>query len=270
MQTTLIGDTKVSVIGQGTYGFSGALDNHRVVDPFVDALRFGYDLGMTLVDTAEIYGRGDSERIVGKSIEGRNREDIFIATKVWTSNLMHDDVLKACKRSLARLNTKYIDLYQIHWPNHSVPMKETMLAFDELMDSGLIRNIGVSNFSMNQMREAQDALTKFRIVSNQVPFSLDEREIETSVIPYCRKNEIAVIAYSPLKHTNFGRGNLAKTLNQISKDLNKTPRQIALNWLISKSSIPIPKASKIEHVKENSEASDFVLGSAEMAQLNSL
>ncbi len=271
MLTTTIGNCKVPVLGQGTYGFGGKFSrNSKEMPYFVKSLRLGFDLGMTLVDTAEIYAEGESEHIVGKAMVGHIREDLFIATKVWKTNLSYYDVFKACKGSLKRLNTKYIDLYQVHWPNPTIPIRETMQAFEKLMSDGLIRGIGVSNFSVGELKEAQASLSKQNIISNQVPYSLDNREIESSVLPFCKHNKIAVIAYSPLKHLNMLSDRASKILGRLARNRKKTGAQIALNWLISKGTIPIPKATNEVHVKENAAAADFNLSLEEVLALDSV
>ncbi len=144
-----IGKREVPAIGQGTYGFGGFFGRgHGHESEIVEVLRHGFSLGMTLVDTAEIYDSGLSEEIVGKAMAGLNRDEIYIATKVWRNHLGHDAVIKSCRRSLERMKVKSIDLYQVHWPDESIPVKETMHAFEKLVDDGLVQSIGVSNFSV--------------------------------------------------------------------------------------------------------------------------
>jgi diketogulonate reductase-like aldo/keto reductase len=265
-----IGDRKVSAVGQGTYGFGGYFGReHGHERALVEALRLGYSLGMTLVDTAEVYGSGLSEEIVGKSIEGLDRESIYIATKVWRNHLSYDSVIKSCKKSLERMKVKKIDLYQIHWPDSSTPLKETMKAFEALVDQGLISDIGVSNFSVKQMKEAIGALSKNELKSNQLEYSLDHREIEREVIPFCKENKIAVIAYSPLGTGELLHGAKSKALSEVAKTYGKTMAQVALNWIYSKGAISIPKASNIQHVKENALATDFQLSEQDIGYLES-
>jgi len=187
---------KVSVIGMGTYYdpawiVLSRLGIRRGYARKLTALRVGLEGGINFIDTAEIYG---SEPLVGEAIRGFNRDDLFIATKVWPTHVRYDALIKAAKRSVGRLGVKYIDLYQIHFPNRRVPITETMRAMEYLVDNGIIRFIGLSNFSLDQIIEAQGALKKYEIVSIQMPYSLMDRAIEKDIIPYARKNGMAVIA----------------------------------------------------------------------------
>jgi diketogulonate reductase-like aldo/keto reductase len=163
----------------------------------IEALQLGYRLGMCFVDTAEMYGSGHSEELVAESLKNTN-EKVFVASKVSPQHFNYDNVLKSCQASLKRLEMKQLDLYQLHWPNPRIPISETMRAMEKLANDGLIRHIGVSNFSVQQMKDAQNALSKHHVVSNQVEYSLVDRSIESDILPYCQKNKITVIAYSPL------------------------------------------------------------------------
>ena len=200
-----------------------------------------------------MYGAGHSEELVGKAIKGL-REKIFIATKVSPEHLSYDGVLKASERSLKHLDTDYIDLYQVHAPSPSIPIKETMRAMEHLVDESSIRFIGVSNFSVNSLREAQESLSKYQIVSNQVEYNLLNRSIEKDLLPFAEKERITIMAYSPFATGHIlsysGRGR--ETLEQLAEKYNKTFAQICLNWLISKKPvIAIPKAISLEHLEEN-------------------
>jgi diketogulonate reductase-like aldo/keto reductase len=250
---------KVSVIGMGTWfdpfwTFVAAVFRiYRHARASIEALKIGLDAGINLIDTAEIYY---TEPLVAKAIEGRKRDELFIASKVWSTHLHYDDVIKACNRSLRKLRTSYIDLYQIHFPNSRVPINETMRAMEKLVDEGKIRYIGVSNFSLTQMIEAQNALSKYELVSTQMEYNLLHRNIERDILPYCKKERIAVLAYYPLAHgklagSMFSSSSIYRTISL--KYGGKTPAQIALNWLLSKSDIvfPIPRGSNPSHVKEN-------------------
>jgi diketogulonate reductase-like aldo/keto reductase len=242
---------KVSVIGMGTW-MMGTVSSPKGRLEQVGSLRRGLELGVNLIDTAEYYGDGKAEQLVGEAIKDRKRDDVFIATKVWPTHLHHDDVLEACDRSIQRLGVRQIDLYQVHWPNPRVPIRETMSAMEKLVRDGLVRHIGVSNFSVDQTRDAQAALTKSELVSNQVEYSLSERAIEKDVLPYCEKEGITVIAYSPL-----GRGNIPASLipRSILTKYHLTPMQAALNWVTFKDRVvAIPKSAKREHTEENAGA----------------
>lgn len=249
---------KVPVLGQGTWGIGGfyTRDESRDAEA-IAALRLGIELGMTLIDTAEAYGAGHSEEVVGRAIAGSN-VDVFVATKVSPEHLSYESVIRSAKASLSRLNVKVIDLYQIHWPNPRIPIRETMRAMERLVKDGLVRFIGVSNFSVSEMEEAMASLAREEIVSNQVEYSLLERSIERELLPFCEKEKITVIAYSPLGRGKLSepRGYLEKykadTLQSLADKYGKTPSQVALNWVVRRPSvIAIPKAIKLEHVREN-------------------
>ncbi len=240
----------VAEIGLGTWRYAGGSV----------PLRAGIALGADFIDTAERYGTEDA---VGEAIAGI-REKVFVATKVRHENLRYDDVLQAADNSLKRLGIDTIDLYQIHRPNPQVRIAETMRALDELVDGGKVRFIGVSNFSVIQFEEAQ-ALTKNRIVSNQVRYSIVDRTIERDVLPYCQKNGVTVIAYSPLAR---GIGNLRdgltnNALTKAAESEGKTEAQVALNWCIAKENvIAIPRVSSVEHAEDVCGASGWKLSAA--------
>ncbi len=198
---------------------------------------------------------------------------MFIATKVWPTHLRYEAVIKATKRSLARLGVKYIDLYQIHFPNRRVPITETMRAMEYLVDNGLIRFIGLSNFSLNQVIEAQGALKKYEVASIQMPYSLMDRRIEADIIPYAKKNGMAVIAYYPLGHGRLIREFPRDALEVIARNHGpKTVAQVVLNWIISKHEnvFPIPRASNPDHVRENLGAAGWRLSEEEIRILESI
>jgi len=267
---------KVSAIGMGTYYdvswiMASRLFSHRQGrDEKVAALKSGIELGINLIDTAEMY---DTEPLVAETIRGFKRDALFIATKVWSTHLRYDQVLKAAQRSLEKLQCSYIDLYQIHWPNPLVPIKETMRAMEKLVDEGKARYIGVSNFSLSQMKEAEEALSKHELVSNQVQYSLKVRKIETDLLPYCDRNSIAILAYRPVAHGELANpsGNLKAVVDEISQRHDgKTPAQIALNWLVNKSKMifPIPRASRPQRVTENAGAVGWNLDPADLVKLD--
>lgn len=263
-----IGERVVPVIGQGTYGFGGYFNREGVREnELIEALRYGISLGMTLIDTAEIYGSGMSEEIVGKAVARSKREDVFIATKVWRNHLEYDAVIKSCQKSIERMKVRSIDLYQIHWPDETTPIKETMRAFEKLADDGLIHNIGVSNFSVRELKEAMGALSRHELRSNQVHYSLDHRSAEREILPFCRENKISVIAYSPLGTGDVLHGRKSKVLSEVGAKYGKSKAQVALNWLVSKGVIAIPKASKKEHLAENSKSTEFMLSKGDIALL---
>ena len=193
----------------------------------VEAIRLGLDLGMTFIDTAEMYGAGHSEEVVAEALEGR-RERVFVASKVSPRHFAHDDVLRSARMSLKRLNRKQVDLYQLHWPNPKIPIAETMRAMEKLVKEGLVRFIGVSNFSIEQTRDAQESLSREKIVSNQIEYSLVDRSPESGLLQYCKKEGVTVIAYSPLGQGKIprGRGAPFKVLDEMVGRLGRTRNQI--------------------------------------------
>jgi diketogulonate reductase-like aldo/keto reductase len=222
----------------------------------IEALRLGLDLGMKHIDTAEMYGNGRSEELVAEALAGR-REQVFLVSKVMPSNASYEGTLKACERSLKRLRTNFLDLYLIHWPSSQYPIKETMRAMEKLVDEGMIKFIGVSNFDLDQLREAQHALKKHRIACNQVLYHLAYRDIERDLLPYCIESEIAIVGYSPFGHGNFPspQSKGGKVLAEIAKRHSSTVRQVALHFLTRHPALfTIPKAGNPDHIREISGA----------------
>ncbi|MDG6923670.1 MAG: aldo/keto reductase [Nitrososphaerota archaeon] len=264
---------KLSTIGMGTYYdpvwimLATLLGIQRGRESKLKALTAGLDSGINFIDTAEIYR---SESIVADAIAGRKRDEIFIASKVWSNHLKPEALAKACKKSLERLHTPYIDLDQIHFPSSRVPIKETMGAMEDLMEKGMIRSIGISNFSYAQLVEAVEAMKKHEISSVQLNYNLAHRDVEREILPYCEKENIALIAYYPLGH-----GKLARDSRGIKEVVSNragkiSPPQVALSWLTTRSECvyPIPRASTMDHVKEDALAGDVVLSQEEMEMLD--
>ncbi|MGC8600460.1 MAG: aldo/keto reductase [Nitrososphaeria archaeon] len=286
---------KVSKIGIGTWQASGDAWGQDVIDDnIVKAIKRSHELGVNLVDTAEIYGNGHSETVVGKALKDIGRENMVVATKVAGAHLRHDELLKSAELSMKRLGISYIDLYQIHWPDpwEQIPLRETMKAMEELYVQGKIRAIGVSNFAVRDLEEARSYLSKTDIVSNQVRYNMLQREIEEEVMPYCRKNGITIIAWSPLAQgalsgkysaENVPRdrirsGNevfkpenmkqierLLGVLREIAQRRKKTVSQVALNWVVSHEGvIAIPGAKTPEQAEENAGAAGWKLSDEEL------
>ena len=255
----------------GTWRMGGGMGPDSSKDQNdVEALRLGLDLGMTLIDTAEMYGSGHSEEIVSRVLKGWKRP-VFVASKVSPSHFAHADVLRSARKSLDRLGVKQMDLYQLHWPNPNVPIGETMQAMEKLVQDGLVRHIGVSNFSVEQLKEAQASLSRAEIASNQVEYSLLDRSVELGTLPFCQNQGVTLIAYSPLAQGRIanGRGGGFKVMDEIAGKLGKTRSQIALNWLLREESVVvIPKASDKTHVRENSQAVCWKLSPEQIERLN--
>ncbi len=263
---------KIPALGLGTWGMGGFSSKHfGGDDEAARALRLGLELGMRFIDTAEMYGRGHSEEVVAKAVETQ-RESVFIATKVSGENLSFEHVLRSCESSLKRLQTTYVDLYQVHWPNSSIPIAETMKAMERLVTEGKVRHVGVSNFSVQQTREAQTALSKTILASNQVEYSLLDRSIEEDLLPFAAKEHITIIAYSPVARGRIpegGRDKRWQLLEKIASKYGKTRAQVALNWLIVKDPVvAIPKAVRLDHVKENVGAAGWMLSKEDQDALN--
>lgn len=263
MEVKPLGNTGVMVpeIGLGTWNYKGG----------VEPLRRGIELGAWFIDTAEGYR---TEGVVGKAIRGI-RDSVFVATKVSGRNLRYDDVLRAAEGSLRLLDTDHIDLYQIHWPNSSVPIKETLRAMEELVDSGQVKYIGVSNFSTGETQEAQAAMNKYPIVSNQVLYNLNSREIERDLLPYCEKHNVTIIAYTPLddgrlvRMSRLRRNGRMEVLEEIASQVEKTPAQVALNWCNRLPNvISIPKSDSVERTVENCGASGWSLSEEQVRLLD--
>ncbi len=239
------------LLGMGTYGMGGRMERDESNrDESVEILKQGISLGLSVIDTAEVYGQGLCEEIVGKAIKNVPREQIYLISKVWRDHMHFDDVLRAAKGSLHRLGTEYIDLYLVHWPNEEVPVSETMRAMEKLLDDGMVRAIGVSNFSVVQMEQAQQSLHHSKIAACEFEYNLSHHDADQDILPYCKAHEILPIAYRP-----FAKGELAKSHNDrvevLAKKYAKTPAQILLNWLLSQGILAIPKASSPEHMEEN-------------------
>ena len=231
----------------------------------VAALRLGIDLGMTLIDTAEMYGEGGAEKVVADAIEGQ-RDCVFVVTKVSPHNASRTELPKACERSLKRLRIEVIDLYLLHWRSNT-PLAETVEAFERLRSTGKIRRWGVSNFDVEDMSELFAIEDGSACAANQVLYNLEHRAIESGVLPWSQKNKIPIMAYSPVGH---GRGLLKNaTLKKIAKRHHSTPGQIALAWVLRQPGvIAIPKAGNQAHVRDNAESLEIQLTHEDSADID--
>jgi diketogulonate reductase-like aldo/keto reductase len=257
---------EVPVIGQGTWMMEG---NRKAEERAIEALRSGLDLSLTFIDTAEMYGNGHVEELVGEAIAGR-RDEAFLVSKVLPSNASYKGTLRACEQSLKRLKSEWLDLYLLHWPGGH-PIGETMRAMEELVEAQKIRFIGISNFDVEEVQEAQRALRKQRLACNQVLYHLHDRGIERRLIPYCAQNEIAVIGYSPFGHGSFPSAGSkeAKLLAGIGRRHRRTARQVALNFLTRHPFVfSIPKAANVDHVKENSGGAGWTLRDDDIGRID--
>jgi diketogulonate reductase-like aldo/keto reductase len=244
---------KIPVYGLGTWKMGGGLtrDPNNNDNADINAIKYAIESGVTHIDTAEAYANGHAEKLVSKAIKDYPRKNLFLVSKVYSTNLKHDDLLRSAEGSLKRLYTDYLDLYLVHAPNDNIQLKETMRAMDNLVDNGRVKNIGVSNFSIEELEDAQ-SYTKNKIVTNQVQYSLNYRQPETSgLLKYCQENDIILTAYKPLEVGKLARYE-SRILDKLAKKYNKSRAQIAINWLISKPNVvAISKTGIKKHLDEN-------------------
>ena len=252
---------RIPALGQGTWRFA---DDSRHRQDEIEALRLGLDLGMTLIDTAEMYGDGAAEELIGEAIAGR-RDEVFLVSKVLPDNATRSGTIAACERSLRRLQTDRIDLYLLHWRSRR-SLAGTVAAFVELLRAGKIRYWGVSNFDVADMEELAAVADGSDTAANQVLYNLARRGIEYDLLPWCRGRNVPVMAYSPVE-----QGYLLErpVLKRVADPLGATPAQVALAWLLRHDDvIAIPKAATSAHVRENRAALDLRLGERDLADLD--
>jgi aryl-alcohol dehydrogenase-like predicted oxidoreductase len=290
---------KVSSVGIGMWQAGGKAWGSDVRDADCrKAMERAVELGINLADTAEAYGDGHSETVMNRAIRDVGRDRVFVATKVGGWHLRADDVKKACEGSLKRLGVRELDLYQVHWPDpwSQVPLRETMKALEALHRAGKVRHVGVSNFAVRDLEEARQHLSRIDIASNQVRYNMLQREVEAEVVPYCRREGIAILAWSPIgkgilsgKYHNgkrpkdrvrsdedlFKPVNIRRTapliaqLRRVAKSRGKTPAQVALAWLRRHPHvIPIPGAKRPAQAEENAGASGWSLTASELRALD--
>jgi diketogulonate reductase-like aldo/keto reductase len=254
--------TVVPVLGQGTWHMG---ERGSAAKAEAAALRLGIDLGVTLIDTAEMYGNGGAEEVVAEAIAGQ-RDKIFLVSKVYPHNASRDGVPAACERSLARLKTDRLDLYLLHWRG-SHPLAETVGAFEKLREAGKIRAWGVSNFDVNDMQELARLKAGGACATNQVLYHPDSRGIEYDLLPWCAEHRVPVMAYSPIGQA--GRLLRSAALREVAKRHDATPAQIAIAWgLRHPNVISIPKAVDPAHVRENAAAGEIVLTEEDLAAID--
>jgi diketogulonate reductase-like aldo/keto reductase len=264
--TRLFGTTgrRVAAVGQGTWKIEQATAPRAVA-----SLRRGIDLGLTHIDTAEMYGAGAAERIIGDAIAGR-RDEVFLVSKVLPGNASKRGTMAACEKSLARLKTDRLDCYLLHWRGR-YPLGETIAGFEQLVQQGKILSWGVSNFDVDDLDEVTSIAGAGHPACNQVLYHLGERAIEHAVLPWCRRNGTAVVAYTPFGQSptvfdaRSRRGSLLKTVAAVHQ---ATPRQVALRFLLRHPEVfVIPKASDMAHVADNAAAAALELGESDIAAI---
>jgi diketogulonate reductase-like aldo/keto reductase len=255
----------VPVVGQGTW----YVENNDPAD-VVAAMRRGLELGMTHIDTAEMYGAGAAEEIVAEVIAGR-REEVFLVSKVLPMHASRAGTVAACEKSLGRLRTDHLDCYLLHWRG-DYPLEETIAAFEQLRQDGKTLSWGVSNFDESDLDEIVNIAGEHRLACNQVLYHLKVRAIEHAVLPCCERHGVAVVAYSPFGHGDFPgpRTRGGRVLQEIAEAHGATPRQVALRFLLRRrSTFVIPKATTTDHVEENARAGDLRLTEEELARIDS-
>ncbi|HET9574018.1 MAG TPA: aldo/keto reductase [Methyloceanibacter sp.] len=258
---TLPSGERVPQLGQGTWRMG---ESRRAFDEEVAALKLGLDLGMTLIDTAELYGEGGAEEVVAEAVKGR-RDGCFIVSKVKPENSTRAGTIAACERSLRRLKTDRIDLYLLHWRGRP-RLEETLAGFQALLDKGAIRYFGVSNFDVEDMEELFALQGGNACASNQVVYNLRRRGIEFGLVPWSRAHHVPIMAYSPIEQGRLGRD---RTLAAIAARHDATPSQIALAWVLRQPDMMvIPKASNAMHVRDNRAALDISLSQDDLAELD--
>ncbi|TXR49293.1 aldo/keto reductase [Phyllobacterium endophyticum] len=259
--TALPSGEMVPILGQGTW-FMG--EDGRQFHQEADALRLGLDLGMSLIDTAEMYGDGGAEEVVGEAIEGR-RKNVFLVSKVLPSNASRRGTVLACERSLKRLKCETIDLYLLHWRGGH-PLEETVAAFEELIKAGKIRYWGVSNFDVEDMEELDSVSGGKTAASNQVLYNLSRRGVEFALLPWCQSRKIPLMAYSPIEQ---GRMLNHPALTRVAEECGVTPAAVALAFVLSQEGvIAIPKSSTSKHIHENCRALEVKLSAGHIAILD--
>jgi diketogulonate reductase-like aldo/keto reductase len=260
-QVRLPSGETVPQLGQGTWHMG---ENSRLRKEEVAALKLGLDLGLTLIDTAEMYGNGGAEEVVAEAMQGR-RDECFIVSKVLPENSTKAGTIAACERSLKRLKTDRIDLYLLHWRGRP-KLEETLAGFEALIASGAIRSWGVSNFDVDDMDELVALPGGAACGSNQLLYNLRRRGIEAGLLPWCREHDIPIMAYSPIEQGRLLRD---RALTAVAIRHRATPAQIALAWVLrQKDMMVIPKATMLEHVRENRAALDIKLTEQDLGELN--
>lgn len=269
MEFRSLGNDKISAIALGTTG-SGTYESStpQMAAGRIRLYHEAIDSGINIFDTAELYGGGYSEELLGKALRGR-RDSVYISSKFNPCNSSYADIMTSVEKSLMRLHTDYIDLYQIHWPNPFVSVKETLSALEELIRQGKIRYFGVSNCSNHELTEIEAVLKEEKLAAVEVEYNLIEREIETDILPYCISHEIAVMAYSPLAQGKLLRRDKQQgLLEEMSKKYNCTIAQILFSWVVTNESvIAVVKTGSSEHLQQNIQSLQIKLCSCDRAQL---
>jgi len=261
---------EMPIFGIGTWMMGGDVNHDPKNDDEADikAIKSAIDFGITHIDTAEKYAQGYAEKLVAKAIKEYDRSKLFIVSKADKLNFKYDNLLRSCENSLKRLEADYLDLYLLHAPSLEIPIKETMKAMDKLKDEGLIKNIGISNFTVKRTKEAQ-AATQNQVVANQLHLNLIYREPERDgLIKYCQENDMMFIAWRPVQKGDLTKKSKHKILDEMCEKYQKTPAQVAINWLVSQENIvTLSKMRNLKHLKENLKALDWQMEKKDIEKL---
>lgn len=274
-----IGNSEIHPIGIGTWEIGGGIHREEGIifadydneEKEIAAIKYSVQKGQNHIDTAQMYSAGHSEEVVGKAIKGIDRKKLFIASKIWKSHARKSSVVPAVEGMLKRLQVDYLNLVYMHSPSVPEPMEEYMGGLNEAVDKGLVKYIGVSNFHLEQLKQAV-SISKYSIVANQMHYNLiHKQDVPQDMKDFCKKKNIMIVAYRPIERRLLADQATNDTILAISKKYKRTPAQIALNWLISQDNVvAIPKAVNKKHIDENLGASDFELKNDDVEKLNSL
>ncbi|WP_456400493.1 aldo/keto reductase [Mesoaciditoga sp.] len=271
MRRMRLGNTEINlpVVGIGTWGMGGKFEaDHSRDEETAKAIIKAVKLGMNHIDTAEFYGNGHTEEIVGMALQQIKRDEVFITSKIWPTHLNWKDALNSIKATLKKLGTDHVDLYLIHWPSAETNIKESIDIMNSILDKGYTRYIGVSNFSIAEVEKAVES-SKAPIVCDQIRYNIQDRSAKDSgLIDYCMSRGISIVAYSPLNRMEISSSFLKK-LKKIAQNRGATPVQIALAWITTQGIFTIPKAVNDSHIIENAKAGDILLSDDEMDYLKS-
>lgn len=277
MPIKAIGNFPIHPIGIGTYLMGGGVypetkqsfADYSTDKNEIEAIRYSIRKGQNHIDGAQFYGAGHTDELIGEAIKGFQREKLFIASKIWKSHALRNAVVPATKDILKRMQVKYLDLLYIHAPFTEVSMYEYIMGLNDALDTGLVKNIGVSNFDLDQLKQAME-ISKHPIVANQIRYNvLYKTKAVRELLNFCNVNDILIVAYRPIERRLLADNTVNDVVLQVARKYSKTPAQIALNWLITqKNIVSIPKASRVEHIDENLKATDFELAKEDFEKLS--
>lgn len=278
-KTLKINNFDINKIGIGTWLMGGGWDkdnmltfaDHEHDEQYIKAIRYSLDKGQNHIDTAQMYGAGHCEEVVGEAIKGYDRNKIFVASKVWKAYSQRKAVTKSIEDSLNRLKLDYLDLVYIHSSKNPFPMEEYMAGLNDAVDNGLAKGLAVSNFNLSQLKNAQK-MSKHPILANQMLYNILERsDVTNEMLEYCIENNIVLVAYRPIERKLLADNCKNEVVLEIANKYNKTPAQVALNWLISKNQVvAIPKAEKEKHIDENLGSLEFELNKEDIDKLDNI